>query len=178
MVIACPTCGNQNPAGVRSCQYCGAGLPASAPEGRRETAAARSPDRGGAYTSPADPAPYARQTYGGQYGAPTAPAYAPARVGAKDPNSGLLIELLPGFFGFLGIGWLWAGETALGVALLVGYWCFWGIVAFLTLVTFGFLLCLLPIFGLLYIAAPIISAFALQKRLRERGALVAAGRPF
>jgi hypothetical protein len=91
--------------------------------------------------------------------------YAPA---AKDPGAGLLIELVPGFFGFLGIGYLWAGETAIGLALLIGYWSFWAIVGVLTVLTLGLLLCFLPFFILLFLVAPLISALALQNRLRLR----------
>lgn len=90
---------------------------------------------------------------------------------AKDPLIGLLIELLPGFFGFLGIGYLWAGETLLGVALLLGYWAFWTVVAVATLATLGLLLCFLPFFVAFYFAAPIVSAVLLQRRLRARQSL-------
>jgi hypothetical protein len=57
--------------------------------------------------------------------------------------------------------------------LLIGYWCFWAIVGVLTVLTLGLLLCFLPLFGALYFAAPIFSGLLLQKRLRQRQALVA-----
>ena len=108
------------------------------------------------------------------------PPIAPVGVD-KDPSTGLLVELLPGLFGFLGIGYLWAGETALGLGLLLGYWCFWGLIAVLTILTFGLLFCFFPFFILLYFAAPFISALLLQKRLRQRQttiALIYAQRPW
>lgn len=92
---------------------------------------------------------------------------------AKDPAAGLLIELLPGLFGFLGIGYLWAGETLLGIALLLGYWAFWAVVV-ATFATLGLLLCFLPFFTMFYFVAPTISALLLQRRLRARQIIIAA----
>lgn len=105
--------------------------------------------------------------------------YAPPPVGPlpapKDPSTALLIELIPGLFGFLGIGHLWAGQTALGLALLLGYWCFWGVVGVLTILTFGLLLCLFPFFILLYLATPVVTALLLQGRLRRQQAQLLGG---
>ena len=119
-----------------------------------------------------------RQSYGGpppaqpySYGTPSTPG-AMAGPEVKDPNTGLLIEMIPGFFGFMGIGWLWAGETAIGIALLVGYWIFLVVEIMLMFVLIGF--CLLP-FNLI---APIASAILLQRRLRERQALPVGPQPF
>ena len=88
------------------------------------------------------------------------------------PSAGLLIELLPGLFGFLGIGYLWAGETLLGISLLLGYWVFWTLVAVATFLPSGLLLCFFPFLILLYFVAPVVSALALQRRLRARQSLV------
>lgn len=71
-------------------------------------------------------------------------------------------------FGFLGSGYLWAGETVLGVSLLLGYWAFWSVVAIATVLTCGLLRCFLPFLILPFFAAPLISALALQRRLRAR----------
>ena len=40
----------------------------------------------------------------------------------RDPMVALLLELIGGFFGFLGIGWIYAGKPAGGIILLIGYW--------------------------------------------------------
>lgn len=155
MAIGCQTCGTLNPDRSILCEYCGASLPASAtqrdPFVQRRTAV------------PVTPVYPPTLAYATPY---------PARGTTKDPSAGLLIELLPGLFGFLGIGYLWAGETLLGIALLLGYWAFWGIVAVAMVLSLGLLLCFLPFFLLLYFAAPIVSALALQRRLRARQALV------
>lgn len=41
---------------------------------------------------------------------------------SRDPNVAMVLEVVGGFFGFLGIGWIYAGRPAFGVALLIGYW--------------------------------------------------------
>lgn len=84
----------------------------------------------------------------------------------KDPSTGLLLELI-GFFGFSGIGWLWAGETAIGVALLLGFWAFLAIEIALMFILIGW--CLVP----LNLIIPIASALMLQKRLKARQVMVA-----
>ena len=158
MAIGCRTCGTLNPNRASSCAYCGASLPSTPIY--RDPFRNRRPER-------RDIAPYVPAVV------PTV-VYAPA---VKDPSTGLLIELVPGFFGFLGIGHLWAGETALGLALLFGYWCFWALVGVLTLLTLGLLLCYFPFFILLYFGAPIVSALLLHGRLRRRQALAMRGIP-
>ncbi|HEY8596939.1 MAG TPA: hypothetical protein VIL85_00835 [Thermomicrobiales bacterium] len=154
MAMSCRTCGTLNPDHSTLCEYCGASLPTPTP--RRDPFVQRHPSQ----STPAYPPTMA---YAVSY---------PVRGATKDPSAGLLIELLPGLFGFLGIGYLWAGETALGLALLLGYWAFWAIVAVVTILSFGLLLCFLPFFILLYLAAPIVSALLLQRRLRSRQAVI------
>lgn len=157
MSIGCRTCGTLNSAGATACRYCGTSLPS--------TPIYHDPFR----VRPVYPSGGAARP---QW--PVQRQVAPVATSLpKDPSTGLLIELLPGFFGFLGIGYLWAGETALGIGLLIGYWLFWAFVGLGTLLSAGLLLCFVPCFALLYFAAPIISAVLLQKRLRQRQ-LVAA----
>jgi TM2 domain-containing membrane protein YozV len=43
---------------------------------------------------------------------------------AKDPNTAMVIEILAGYFGFLGMGYLYAGRTAAGLLRLFGWWAF------------------------------------------------------
>jgi len=40
----------------------------------------------------------------------------------RDPFVALVLEVMGGFFGFLGLGWIYAGHPALGILLLIGYW--------------------------------------------------------
>ena len=39
----------------------------------------------------------------------------------KDPDTGMMIEVAFSVFGFLGIGHIWAGNTLIGILLLVFY---------------------------------------------------------
>lgn len=82
----------------------------------------------------------------------------------KDSGLAFLIELIPGLFGFLGIGHMYAGQVTRGVLLLIGYWAFisFEILAMLGLVGW----CLTP----LNVLIPIGSAFWLKREMdREAG---------
>lgn len=71
------------------------------------------------------------------------------------PTIAVIAELIGGYFLFLGIGWLIAGDILMGILLLVGYWIFAAIVGFIVTLSLG---CLWPVAFGLYIAIPIISA--------------------
>lgn len=150
MNAACRTCGQLNPPDARTCQYCGASLPS--------TPALRDPFR----TRP-DRAWGATNRWGDPLSGP-----APRPAGLKEPGVGLLLELLPGLVGFLGIGYIWAGEVALGVGLLLGYWVVGALLVLLTVASLGTLFCCFPIFILYYPGVPIISALVLHSRLQRR----------
>lgn len=140
-----------NPDRSSDCAYCGASLP----------------------STPLYQDPFRTHRFQQQAIVPYVPQSAPLVTYlpiAKDPSTALLIELIPGLFGFLGIGYLWAGETALGLVLLIGYWSFWALIGVMTVLTLGLLLCFFPFFIMFFFAAPIVSAVLLQKRLRQRQA--------
>jgi hypothetical protein len=40
----------------------------------------------------------------------------------RDPFVALVLEVVGGFSGFLGIGWIYAGRPVMGILLLIGYW--------------------------------------------------------
>ena len=116
--------------------------------------------------SPQQPQPYQPAPYGQPpYGQP------PAAQPPKDPNVGLLLELI-GFLGFQGIGWLWAGETAIGLGLLIGWFVFLAVEVVLMFVLIGF--CLLP----LNLIVPIVSGVILMNRLKARQAAAASWPPY
>jgi hypothetical protein len=121
------------------------------------------PPGGGYQYPPQQPQQPYQQPFQQQY----QPGFNPLAPPPKDPTTGLLLELI-GLFGFAGIGWLWAGETAIGVALLLGFWAFLAVEVFLMFIVIGF--CLIP----LNLVIPIVSGVLLQKRLKERQALLAA----
>jgi hypothetical protein len=88
-------------------------------------------------------------------------AFMPIPRPAKEPSTGLLLELL-GLVGFAGIGWLWAGRTGLGLLMLFGFWAFLAVEIMLLFVLVGF--CLIPFNFII----PVASALLIQKYLREQ----------
>lgn len=69
----------------------------------------------------------------------------------RDPMVALLLELIGGFFGFLGVGWIYAGRPALGVGLLVSYWLLdWIVGVILAIGTLGAWCCVWPAQNLLF----------------------------
>jgi TM2 domain-containing membrane protein YozV len=56
----------------------------------------------------------------------------------RDPFVALVLEVVGGFFGFLGIGWIYAGRPVMGILLLLGYWLLdWVVGITLSVVTLG-----------------------------------------
>ncbi len=51
-----------------------------------------------------------------------------------------MLEILPGLFGILGIGWIYSGKTGTGIAWLIGY-LIWVGIAILAAVFSGTLAC-------------------------------------
>jgi TM2 domain-containing membrane protein YozV len=98
------------------------------------------------------------------------PGYAPPYVygAAKSRTSALLLEILPGLFGILGIGWLYIGQTSTGLIWLIGY-LVWNFVAMLLdLVTFGLFLCIhLPVNIACLVVSPIMLNNYMQSRPGE-----------
>lgn len=89
--------------------------------------------------TPVEPAPaFARETP-----AKPAPAYPAAK---KERGIALILEILPGLFGFLGIGWIYAGNLTVGLIALIGFLVFVAIEVVIAIVTLGFgACCLLPL---------------------------------
>jgi len=85
------------------------------------------------------------------------PAY--ARPG-KDPSTALLIELVGTLFGFMGLGWMYAGYTQRGITLLVGWLLVAITCAVLTAFTVG-------IFACIWLPGQIIAAVISGLRVKE-----------
>lgn len=83
----------------------------------------------------------------------------------KDPSTAMIIEILAGFFGFLGIGYLYAGNTSGGILRLIGWWVVIAIGTVMSFVTLGLgFLCMGP----LMLAGPIISGVMLKNSMQVR----------
>ncbi len=82
----------------------------------------------------------------------------------KDKSIALILEILPGLFGLLGFGWIYSGQTTMGI-LWLGGTIVWDIIAILV-VTFtgGFgCFCTIPV-NIVLIA---ISAMLLNSHIKQ-----------
>jgi len=93
---------------------------------------------------------------------------------SKDPNTAMIIEILAGFFGLLGIGYLYAGRTGGGLLRLFGWWALIAVGIFGSVIISAFgdsgsllaivaLLCLIP----LILATPVVSGLMLKRSMRQ-----------
>lgn len=69
-------------------------------------------------------------------------------------TTAMWLEIIFDIFSLLGVGHVYSGRTALGIALMVGWWVYIGVAVFISTITFGFAACL---FVPLHFAVPIIS---------------------
>jgi hypothetical protein len=118
-------------------------------------------------TSPAPPA-YVPPAYTPPaYSAPPASAYTPGAApatAAKDRTIALLLEIGGGVFGFLGIGWLYAGNTTAGILWLAGMLIGSCLAVVVDIVTFGAFLCVhIP----LWLVAVAVSGYLLYNYTRQ-----------
>jgi len=76
-----------------------------------------------------------------------------------------ILELVGGYFGLLGLGWMFGGDLLKGILILFGYMILLSIGGFLVWITLGLLgLIFVP----LYIIVPIISAFKVYQFVNSR----------
>jgi TM2 domain-containing membrane protein YozV len=84
----------------------------------------------------------------------------------KDSGLALILEILPGLFGFLGIGYMYAGYTTRGILQLVGWWIILAIAFVISAATAGIgFLCFAPF----AIGVPIVSGLLLKERMKQGG---------
>ncbi len=80
---------------------------------------------------------------GDRFSAPTEPdAAPPPPAGAKDRMLMLLLEVLPGLAGFLGIGWIAAGEARRGLLIMAAGLLGLGVGVVFSIITLGLGACL------------------------------------
>ena len=77
----------------------------------------------------------------------------------------VILELVGGYLGLLGLGWIFGGDVLRGILILLGYAILLGVGGFLVAITFGILgLIFVP----LYIIVPVISAFKVYEFVNSR----------
>lgn len=81
-----------------------------------------------------------------------------AAPGAKSKSTALVLEVVAGLFGFLGIGWIYAGETQKGILILIGNFVLQGLVLVFTLF-FG-VICTIPV-------SAGVSAYLLNEHIKK-----------
>lgn len=95
-----------------------------------------------------------------------------ASPSSKDPNVAMIIEIVAGYFGFLGIGYLYVGRTGAGLLRLFGWWALItvAILGSVALSLFGdsgsilaviALLCLIPVL----LVTPVASGLMLKRSM-------------
>ena len=126
----CAACGTENPTENSFCKSCGAPLtPQAAEPPAAFTPEIPEPDPLADQSSqplPPQPAP----------ADPSQPVMPPQPVmpipslprPQKDRSIALVLEIIPGLFGFLGIGWIYSGATTTGIIWLVSV-LVWEIIA-------------------------------------------------
>ena len=146
--MRCPECGATIPENSRFCNSCGNALPEPVP--------APQP------TAPPVAAPPAVA------GPPVTPASTMVKP-AKDPSTALLIELVGTLFGFMGLGWIYAGYTSRGITLLVVWLLVVVVAVVISALTAGIFACLwLPA----QIAAAVISGLQVKQAVERDKKLV------
>lgn len=78
----------------------------------------------------------------------------------------MLVEIIFGVFGFLGLGWLYARNIPMAIAVFIGFAIFMIFESFVAMITFGLSLCLsLP----LHFVLVIISGVRVRDYVRNTG---------
>ena len=174
-MVTCPACNSKNIENTNYCAYCGTPLTPAAEETPLEdqiTIIEENPPHQEFEPLPEELHPPQEEPLIQTEEAPIPPpaiispptnSYYP-HPHLKDKGVATILEVLPGLFGFLGIGWLYAGNTAAGIVWLIGF-LFWTFIAtILSIATGGFgVICWLPIsVGLI-----VISVISLNKYMRN-----------
>jgi hypothetical protein len=159
-MINCPNCSTSNPDGAQVCLSCGASLVEAAelPISQTSPPAEDEIPEPSPFASPAPPEPGPPNV--SVTAVPVSEPFRPSRVDfttlKKDRSLAILLEIVPGLFGLLGIGWIYSGFTGAGLAWLVGF-LLWNMVALVIAVfTAGVgCLCTLPVNLVVLIASVI-----------------------
>ena len=86
----------------------------------------------------------------------------------RDRTIALILELLPGFFGFLGFGWIYAGNFGVGLVILSSYLVGATLLVLLDILSGGFC-CFVTV--PIQVGAVALSAVQLNAYIKTRGDL-------
>jgi hypothetical protein len=137
----CPHCQQTHPQGTLYCPLTGKSLV--------ETSSSESGQPGPVFTPPPvenyPQPPLYPGTIQQPYYPPPYPSPYPPRP-SKERSIALILEILPGLFGFLGFGWIYSGNTGAGIGWLIGFLLWTLIGTIISVATGGIgLICTLPI---------------------------------
>ncbi len=79
----------------------------------------------------------------------------------------MIIEGVFGFFGLLGVGWMYVGDIGKGILIMLGMWVFIAVESIVGVLTGGLAMCL---FAPIHIVIVIFSAIKLRDHVRQTGA--------
>ena len=81
----------------------------------------------------------------------------------------MVIELLFGFFGWFGVGWLFLGNIPVAVGLMLGFWLLLAVEIFLVTITAGCLACLVIPLDMALLIYSAVEARAYANRTNAKG---------
>lgn len=93
--------------------------------------------------------------------------YSKPQATSSDDTIAMLVEIVFGLFGMLGLGWLYAGNLAVGIAAFVGFYILVMVELVLVTGTLGLAACLIVPVNLV---AVIFSGFKVRDYVRNTGA--------
>jgi hypothetical protein len=79
----------------------------------------------------------------------------------------MIIEGVFGFFGLLGVGWMYVGSVGKGLLMMLGMWVFIAVESIVGVLTGGLAMCL---FVPLHLVALVFSAIKVRDHVRQTGA--------
>lgn len=161
--MECPNCKAVVTPGNRFCSNCGHAVsPEAAAQATASPAAVE--------LQAAPPAPAATIPQQSALQATTPSRVAPQQANlprSKDPSTALVIELVGTLFGFMGLGWLYAGHTSPGIIALVAWLVVVIVAVVITVLTGGLFACLwLPV----QVVAAIVSGLMVKQAVERDNA--------
>ncbi len=91
-------------------------------------------------------------------------------VNKTSSDTAMVVEMVGGWFGFLGLGYLLTGNIFAGIVSLVGWWIVlvitWSTVGALSALIVG--VCLIPFQIAVHLGVPVLSGIVLKAQLERR----------